>query len=142
MNPLGFKFYLTMNPFGCTYPSMTTQQTTIDMRKKEREVWNWIKYKLTQIDSSFLILATQHGVRLQNLTFVKHHTYPKYERIIADHIGFEPWELWPARYDAANNPARVSPRYPGHKNFVNDTRFLSKSNVKNERENCRETDKN
>lgn len=33
--------------------------------------------------------------------------YPRAERIIADAIGVEPWEIWPSRYDAQQQPLRA-----------------------------------
>jgi Ner family transcriptional regulator len=32
--------------------------------------------------------------------------WPAVERIIADALGCEPWDLWPSRYDRANQPKR------------------------------------
>lgn len=32
--------------------------------------------------------------------------WPKLERIIADIIGEEPWDIWPSRYDDNNKPIR------------------------------------
>lgn len=36
--------------------------------------------------------------------------WPAMERIIADIIGVEPWEIWPSRYDEFNQPLRKRQR--------------------------------
>jgi Ner family transcriptional regulator len=33
--------------------------------------------------------------------------WPKMERIIADVIGMEPWDIWPSRYDDNHKPLRM-----------------------------------
>ena len=112
---------------------MNTDQTRIDIRNKERKAWIWIKQRLAQSDSSFAKLTKLHGVKKQNIAIVKHSPYPKYERLIAESIGLDPWDLWPQRYDAAHNPNRISSRYPGHKHFLNLSKSGGEVNGKEEK---------
>jgi Ner family transcriptional regulator len=91
----------------------------IAMQKKSTDTpWKWIKHRLDLQGFNFNKLASIHKVDRSCFTGVKNKPIPKYERIIADYLGVDPWELWPDRYDEAHNPARVSSRYPGHKSFV------------------------
>lgn len=80
--------------------------------------WEWVKYRLILKGYTFGKLALIHNVKKTNFTNVKRVHMPKYERLIADYIGADPWELWPDRYDEAHNPNRISSRYQGHKSFV------------------------
>jgi len=110
---------------------MIINQSIIDTQKKERATWIWIKQRLALMDYSFSKLARLQGVKKQNIAIVKHFPYPKYEHLIAESIGLNPWELWPDRYDAAHNPNRISSRYQGHKHFLNNTQNTPKRNGKN-----------
>ena len=112
--------------------------STYAPQKKADETWIWIKHRLELRGLTFGKLARIHGVTKPNFTNVKRIPIPKYERIIANHIDKEPWDLWPSRYDAAQNPIRISTRYQGHKHFLNNTQTKPKSNVKDRRENCHE----
>lgn len=112
---------------------MITDQTRIDIRNKERKTWIWIKQRLAQADSSFAKLTRLHGVKKQNIAIVKHSPYPKYERLIAESIGLDPWDLWPDRYDAAGNPNRISTRYRGHEHFLQLSQNRPKVNGKERR---------
>ena len=91
---------------------ITTQQNN------PSDVWEWVKYRLALKGYSFGKFALIHKVKKTNFTNVKSVHIPKYEHLIADYIGVDPWELWPDRYDAAHNPNHVSSRYQGYKSLV------------------------
>jgi Ner family transcriptional regulator len=106
---------------------------TINTRQNNpSESWEWIKYRLSLNGFTFGKLAILHNVKKQNFTNVKKAPSPKYERIIANHIGLQPWDLWPQRYDPANNPNRVSSRYQGHKAFLKQGSTESNKNISGE----------
>jgi len=102
---------------------------------EEKRTWIWIKQRLAYQESSFSKLALYHGVKRQIFSRVKHFPIPKYERIIAEAIEQKPWDLWPDRYDANGNPARISSRYPAHRHVPNLNGNKPKVNEKNKREN-------
>ncbi len=68
------------------------------MYRKEERVWVWIKYRLLEAGSSLSKLARLEGVTRQALSSVKHSSYPKLERRIAESIGLTASDLWPHRY--------------------------------------------
>jgi Ner family transcriptional regulator len=88
------------------------------MQKTNDATWAWIKHRLALQGLNFYKLASINNVHFTCFTGVKNKFCPKYERLIADYLGVEPWELWPDRYDEAHNPNRTSSRYPGHKFFL------------------------
>jgi len=55
---------------------------------------------------SFCQLGIHHGVGRQTITKVLHRPSPKNERIVADVLGVEPWDIWPSRYDSNHQPNR------------------------------------
>jgi len=119
---------------------MNTNNTTIDIKEKERTTWIWIKHQLALQGSSFANIASIYAVSETTFAKVKHFPYPKSERRIAESIGLQPHDLWPWRYDAAGNPNRISSRYQGHKVFLsNTTENENKINGKEQRRNCHET---
>jgi Ner family transcriptional regulator len=80
--------------------------------KKPDDTWIWIKHRLELKDFTFGKLAKIYGVTKACFTGVKHRPFPKYERIIADLVGVEPWELWPERYDSSRNSNRKKGKRP------------------------------
>jgi len=44
-------------------------------------------------------LAKKNGLRGNSLSLVFFKPYPRGERIIADALGLQPWDLWPERYE-------------------------------------------
>jgi len=88
------------------------------MGKTNNTVWKWIKHRLDLQGLSFNKLASTQNVDRTCFTGLKNKPIPKYERIIADYLGVDPWDLWPDRYDEAHNPNRISSRYQGHKTFL------------------------
>lgn len=100
------------------------------MQNKSNVDWAWIKYHLELRGLTFGKIAAKHGVDKTCFTKLKTVPMPKNERILADYLDLEPWDLWPDRYDSAHNPNRTSPRYPGHKHFLNNTQNKLKINGK------------
>ena len=80
-------------------------------------IWKWIKHRLSVQGLNFNKLATLYKVNRTCFTNLKNQPCPKYERITANLLEVEPWDIWPGRYDAEHNPNRVSSRYQGHKKF-------------------------
>lgn len=83
----------------------------------QHNIWKWIKYCLYVQGLNFNKLATLYNVNRTCFTNLKNQPCPKYERIIANLLEVDPWDIWPDRYDVAHNPNRVSSRYQGHKKF-------------------------
>lgn len=52
-------------------------------------------------------LSLHHGCSTGVVKTALRMQYPRAERIIADAIGVEPWEIWPSRYGADHQPLRV-----------------------------------
>jgi lambda repressor-like predicted transcriptional regulator len=84
---------------------------TLLTQKKTADTWEWIKYRLGLQGLTFGALAKKYGVAKANFTIIKTRPGPKYERIIGDLVGAEPWDLWPDRYDKDHRPARFSIKY-------------------------------
>lgn len=51
-------------------------------------------------------LSREHGYCDDAVRIALTRPWPAVERIVADHLGREPWELWPHRYDAERRPRR------------------------------------
>jgi len=103
-------------------------------QKKQLEAWIWLKHLLELRGLTFGKIGRKHGIHKSCFTKVKTVPMPKNERILADYVGVDPWDIWPDRYDAAHNPNRISPRYQGHKHFLDYKQNNLKSNGKNEPE--------
>jgi lambda repressor-like predicted transcriptional regulator len=88
------------------------------MEKESNNSWKWLKHRLDLQGLTFNELARIHNVDRTCFTGVKNKPIPKYERILADYAGCEPWTIWPDRYDATHNPNRISSRYQGHKSLL------------------------
>lgn len=52
-------------------------------------------------------LSREHGYGSDAVRKALTRPWPAVEKIIADFLGTEPWELWPERYDARHEPLRV-----------------------------------
>jgi len=90
----------------------------VSILTKQEETWIWLKHRLELRGLTFGKIARAHKVAKSCFTKAKTHMLPKAERILANYVGLEPWDLWPERYDAAHNPNRISTRYRGHKHFL------------------------
>lgn len=58
----------------------------------------WIKFQLAVRGYSLAALAREHGVTRQQPQAALTRPYPKWERIIAEHLGMTPQQIWPERY--------------------------------------------
>jgi Ner family transcriptional regulator len=57
-------------------------------------------------------LSRQHGYCDRAVGIALARPWPAVERIVADFLGREPWDLWPERYDEQGRPLRVPRRAP------------------------------
>lgn len=121
---------MTDSPYIANISSMKE----IDKQNNTSDVWEWIKYRLSLKGYTFGKLALIHKVKKTNFTNVKRVHMPKYERLIADYIDSNPWDLWPDRYNADNQPNRISSRYPQHKYFIDHSENINDVNKKNQGE--------
>lgn len=69
-------------------------------------------------------LSIRNGLGRGVLRNCLNHPYPKYERIIAEHLGTHPHIIWPSRYRADGSPKsgrgeRGLGRYKAKRNNVN-----------------------
>lgn len=51
-------------------------------------------------------LSREHGYCDDAVRIALTRPWPAVERIVADHLEREPWDLWPDRYDADRKPIR------------------------------------
>lgn len=63
-----------------------------------------IKAALEDAGWSLRRLSVHHGYCNRTLNHALFDPYPKAERLIADALGVEPWDIWPTRYDADHQP--------------------------------------
>lgn len=61
-------------------------------------------------------LSLAHGYAADTASKVLRRPWPALERIIADALGREPWEIWPSRYTEDRQPRRAAPRTKGRSN--------------------------
>ena len=97
-------------------------------------IWKWLKHRLALYDLNFNKLASIHHVDRTCFTGLKNKPCPKFERILSNRIGLEPWDLWRDRYNADNQPNRISSRYPQHKNFIDHSENINDVNKNNHSE--------
>ena len=57
-------------------------------------------------------LSIHHGYHENALASVMARPWPHAQRLVADAIGVEPWEIWPSRYSGDRTPIRQRPRAP------------------------------
>ena len=74
--------------------------------KKIPQDWHpWdIKAALGKRGYSLRKVALDNGYAITSANDALRKQWPNMERIIADIIGVEPWEIWPSRYDENNLP--------------------------------------
>ena len=65
-----------------------------------------IKAALEKAGWTLRKLAAAHGFSGSTLQHPLKKPYPNAERIIAEALGINPWEIWPSRYNAQHNPIR------------------------------------
>jgi len=97
-------------------------------KKNIDATWEWIKHRLGLKGLSFGDLGRMHGTQKWSFIHVKTRPSPKYEKIIAYHVGADPWELWPDRYDENHNTRCCNPRYNKEKFYrlLGDIRNMAK----------------
>jgi lambda repressor-like predicted transcriptional regulator len=97
------------------------------MTKQKPDIsWEWLKHHLYIQGLTFSKLARIHNVDRSCFTAVKRRCIPKYEALLARYLDLDPWIIWPDRYDANNNPSRVSSRYQGHRYLDHDPQKVNK----------------
>lgn len=89
---------------------MDIQKLTIN-RKIYNVRWEQIKTILRARGYLLTDLAQLHGVSPSCFMSVKTKPYPKIERIIAEYLQTNPWDLWPERYDENGKPNRINRWY-------------------------------
>lgn len=68
-------------------------------------------------------LSAHHGYSPNAIKHANVRPYPKAERLIAQAIGVEPWDIWPTRYDADHQPLSR----PGQRKRAGQGRHLGKT---------------
>ncbi len=68
-----------------------------------RSDWNRLKIRAALLERGFSLkgLSERHGYAPNAATLTLGRPWPAVERIIADAIGVDPWEIWPSRYQKA-----------------------------------------
>lgn len=54
--------------------------------------------------TNFNQLSVKHGLGIGVLRNCLNNPYPKYERLIAEHLNTTPQQIWPSRYNADGTP--------------------------------------
>lgn len=82
-------------------------------QKTGRKFKDWhradIKGALEKRGWTFARIARMYGYQITSTPDVLRRRWPVVERIVADIIGVEPWEIWPNRYDDQGRPLRKRP---------------------------------
>ncbi|WP_051327189.1 helix-turn-helix domain-containing protein [Desulfatibacillum aliphaticivorans] len=75
-------------------------------KRKEPRDWHkaQIKAALEMRGTNLHLLGPDNGYAETSAYDVFRRPLPRMERIIADILGVEPWDIWPSRYDADNRP--------------------------------------
>lgn len=66
----------------------------------------WVLYQLTLRGENLVTIAREWNVSRQCVRQALVKPYPKFERIIAEHLGLTPQQLFPDRYDRDGLPLR------------------------------------
>ncbi len=83
----------------------------IEQKEDELSAWDLVKRSLQGRSYTLGKLAREHGVYKSNFISLKHTPCPHFEKLLADFLGLNPWELWPHRYRGDRKPAGISLRY-------------------------------
>lgn len=79
-------------------------------------------------------LAIHHGYHPNTLMRATHAArptpWPKGQKLIADALGVQPWEIWPSRYTADHEP--VDRRYNDPRKFTPSTQCRNGSGAQGE----------
>jgi len=79
--------------------------------KSHEARWEQIKCLLRLHGFTLRGLASLYNVSPTCFISVAQKPYPKMEKIIAFHLGLNPWDLWPERYDENGKPNRINRWY-------------------------------
>ncbi|MGE4402126.1 MAG: transcriptional regulator [Desulfobulbus sp.] len=85
-------------------------------QQPKKQVGDWhiwdIKAALGKKGYTITRVALENGYKRASAYDVLRKRWPAMERIFADIIGVKPWEIWPSRYDALNQPIQMQPGRP------------------------------
>ncbi|AEC17613.1 DNA-binding transcriptional regulator Nlp [Gallibacterium anatis UMN179] len=71
----------------------------MNRKKRARDMSNHeIRGELMKKGKSLSQLGIENGLAKTTVRNALDKPYPKGERIIADALGIEPWDIWPSRY--------------------------------------------
>jgi Ner family transcriptional regulator len=82
-----------------------TDPNTQNCITRDWHPWD-IKAALGKKGYSLTRVAMENGYAQTSPSEALRKAWPAMERIFADIIGKEPWEIWPSRYDNNNQPLR------------------------------------
>jgi lambda repressor-like predicted transcriptional regulator len=88
-----------------------------------RALRGWVKFNLSLKGFTLTDLAKKFHC---DLPVVFHRPFPRAERIIADALDCEPWELWPERYGEDHKPNRRNRWYDRGQMKINTKKEESK----------------
>lgn len=93
----------------------TPQKAGLTRIKKPRKGWHRADIKAALEKRGLMLsdLARAHGYSRSVITGAFTHSYPVIERIVADALGVQPWDIWPDRYNDYGQPVQ-----PGNPNMV------------------------
>ncbi|EAU53565.1 helix-turn-helix domain-containing protein [Mariprofundus ferrooxydans] len=76
--------------------------------KRPRTGWHRedIKAELRKRGWPLVRVSTEHGYARKSAQATLGHSWPKMERIIANILEVEPWEIWPHRYNDYGQPVQ------------------------------------
>ncbi|MFB1078172.1 helix-turn-helix domain-containing protein [Photobacterium damselae] len=64
-----------------------------------------VKSELEKLDLNFSKLARANGLAPSTMRNVLRTHWPKGEKIVADALGLNPWDIWPSRYSSKKKAA-------------------------------------
>jgi Ner family transcriptional regulator len=76
--------------------AMTITSVNVPTGLRERAMW--IKVRLWEAGVSFASIAKAEGLDRKTPQVVLTKPYPRIERVVAEHLGMTPAEIWPERY--------------------------------------------
>ncbi len=82
-----------------------------DQPKESKKLRGLFKFTLSTQGLTISELAKMHGMTGPCLCNVFYVPFPKAEKIVADALNLQPWDLWPERYDSAGRPNRKNAWY-------------------------------
>lgn len=79
--------------------------------KNSRTLRGFLKFSLSTKRLSIDDLARMHGMTGSSLCIAFYRPFPKAERIIAEALNLQAWDLWPSRYGPDHLPNRKNRWY-------------------------------